>query len=298
LIIQGQWFPFLSDTEGKDYLLHGLDLDVTIGGIYLTDELFEIENIDELVRYINNESFINLDLSKKLFKKDIYKKYSDLVSSSVEGSILECHEETLQETYDHFILMNSMNRVILQRYRAIRNKIETYSPMYDNDLIDYYAKIPIEERKNYKLFHPFMINVCGEASNIKYQRTNLPAVTPVEFWKLSQTNERQREELYRDVARDTEGEVYIPYDGYYTNVDEWLRFNETWKQATFELLQSEDSIVRSEWLNTDYLDDIINEHQGHSANHMATLMRMMSAEVFLRISDGKSAREISESILR
>ncbi len=293
LLIQSQWFPFLDDIKNQDYLLHGLDLDVTIGGIYLTDSLCKLKTEAELSDYINRESFINLQDTHQLFLKDKVDTYHHIVDKAVDKALLECPQNNIQEKYDYFILMHSMNRVILQRYRTIRNKIDTVSPMYDLNLINFYLKVPIEKRSNYKLFHPFMERVCGAEASIKYQRTNLPAKVPVHFWKKSQVIENKTEELYREIAKETSGKTFIHYNGYYTNLDEWLRFNESWMNALKELLQSDNSIIIKEWINKDFVNQIIAEHQTHQKSHMSTLVRLMSAEVFLRIGDGWSIKEIA-----
>lgn len=297
LLIQGMWFPFLNKFQEKDYLLHGLDLDVTIGGIYLTDDVFNINNIEGLFTYIKDEAFISLETASKLFKKDKHDKFYPIIDSFINSSIDKCKENTFQETYDHLIMRYSMNRVILQRYRGIRNKIDTISPMYDNDLIDYYREIPIDLRKNYQIFQPFLLKTCGDISKVPYQRTNLPGDTPIKFWKKSQRIEKDKEELYRRIAYETKGKSYIPYLGYYTNVDEWLRFNKLWIKATKNLLQSTTSLIRKDWLNEKYLDQIISEHQNHEVSHMSTLLRLMSAEIFLRLANKQEISEIRRSII-
>jgi asparagine synthase (glutamine-hydrolysing) len=297
LVIQSQWYPFLDNMENKDLLLHGLDLDVTIGGIYLTDSLCKLKTKEELSKFINRESFINLQDTQQLFSKEKIEKYHHIVEEAVDKILLECPQENIQEKYDYFILMHSMNRVILQRYRAIRNKLDTVSPMYDIELMNFYLKVPINQRSNYKLFHPFMKQVCGSEASIRYQRTNLPADVPVSFWAKSQFIEKQKEELYREIAKETNGESFVHYNGYYTNVDEWLRFNESWKNAMIELLQSDNSIIVKEWLDKDYINQIVTEHLEHEKSHMSSLMRLMSAEIFLRIGEGWTIKEIS-NVLR
>ena len=81
--------------------------------------------------------------------------------------------------------------------------------MYDKDLINYYLKVPIEDRKFYKLFHPFMLKLCGGCAEIPYQRTNLPASVPVDFWDKSQKIQSNIEELYRQIAHNTNGKKVL-----------------------------------------------------------------------------------------
>lgn len=295
LVIQGQWNLFCNSMN-YDYLLHGLDLDVTIGGIYLTDGLFDVKSRKELVDYIKRDAFFSDDELSSMFLHHVQQEYHDLIEKNISSLLDSCPQSRPQEQYDYFIMMQSMNRVILQRYRAIRASIDTISPMYDVDLLDYYATIPVEERRNYRLFHPFMISLCGDAAQIPYQRTSLPAATPVKFWTESQAIEKMREELYRRIAKETNGRNFIHYNGYYTNVDEWLRFNPTWRSALFELLESKDSLITKEWVQRDYVKKLIEEHQGHAKNNMSVLIRLMSAEIFLRIEQKVSLQELSYKI--
>ncbi len=296
LLIQGQWNKFLNDVNTGECLLHGLDLDVTIGGIYLTDKVCNIKTDDELLEYIKAESFVNLSDAKTLFKLDVFEQYKDVVDEEITSVFSKLKGSNPVQKYDYYILMHSMNRVILQRYRAIRNHVETTSPMYDIRLMEYYRKLNFKLRANYKLFHPFMIGLCKQASKIPYQRTNLPANTAVCFWSESQKIEREREELYRKIACKTKGEINIHYNGYYTNVDEWMRFNKSWANAIDALLFSKESLIVKHWVNKEFLKKIINEHRSHKVSHMATILRLMSAEIYLRQESGLSSQEIAKTL--
>ena len=113
--------PFLNTFENEDYLVHGLDLDVTIGGIYLTEDLFNIDSNQNLKAFVKKESFLKLGESQKIFNQDVYRRYHSIIGESLSTIFSELNYGSLQEKYDHFIMTQSMNRVILQRYRGIRN---------------------------------------------------------------------------------------------------------------------------------------------------------------------------------
>ncbi len=281
LIIQGVWKPFSKEINNHDYILHGLDLDVTLGGIYLTKELSKINKKQDFIDYVlkNNLRIDNKNINA-LFKKpiidffDINEYLTDL-ANDFEG-------KNFLEKYDKFIMQNSMNRVILQRYRGIRRHVETISPMYDRKLLDYIFSLNINERVNYKSFYPFINQLTPDLCKINYQRTGLPANIPVKYWKKNQLIQTQTEELYRKIARDSNGNKLIPYNKYYTNADEWMRFNKIWVNYLFEMLQSKNSIIRKDWINGKYVDKLINEHINHKKSNFGILLTLISAEYFLR----------------
>lgn len=284
LITQGFWKRFLLNINNQDYLLHGLDLDVTLGGIYLNDELKTISDNQSFLEFVEEKNFrLTQEEIIKLFQKDIINNELKDVKNFVKDNALKGEDSNYIEKYDRFIMENSMNRVILQRYRSIRSHQETLSPMYDRDILEYLYSTRIEDRMNYKAFHPFINKLCPELSKIEYQRTGIPANVPVEFWRKAQEIESNIESFYRRISCNTEGEIYIPYMRYYTNVDEWMRFNEIWMIQIKDLLQSENSIIRKNWINGEYLDKMIEQHQKHRNSYFGIIQTLMSAEIYLRI---------------
>ena len=154
--------------------------------------------------------------------------------------------------------------------------------MYDRKLLDYIFSLNINERVNYKSFYPFINKLTPDLCKINYQRTGLPANIPVKYWKKNQLIQTQTEELYRKIARDSNGNKLIPYNKYYTNADEWMRFNKIWVNYLFEMLQSKNSIIRKDWINGKYVDKLINEHINHKKSNFGILLTLISAEYFLR----------------
>lgn len=288
LIIQGLWNPFTQNIKKSDYLLHGLDLDVTLGGIYLTDDLLKVKTDIEFYEFVKNENLrINNEQIRLLFKRSKLNELDFNIEDYLKQISFDCEGDNYLEKYDRFILKYSMNRVILQRYRGIRKHIETLSPMYDRNVLEYIFSLNLKSRQNYKAFHPFINKLSKKLAKITYQRTNLPAYIPVKYWKSSQKIEGEREELCRKIANESEGKDFVPYKRYYTNVDEWMRFNSNWKKAIKELLQSENSIIRKQWIDGSYVDKLILEHQNHKKSNLGILHTLMSAELYLRIENKK-----------
>lgn len=285
LINQAVWRPFL-DSMGKiDYVLHGLDLDVTLGGIYLNKKLLSVSlNDNKFIEFLlKNSLSARPDVIQELLKPEIniYEYTKNMVLSLRSHS----NAKNYLEEYDAIIMKQSMGRVILKRYSDLRRKVNTITPMYDNSLLEYLYGIPIEERINYKLFHPWYKCLDPQLFSINYQRTGIPGTVPVKFWKQSQDIQSAIEELYRRIAFDSKGAIYIPYNKYYTNFDEWLRLDPLWIKFTNELLLSDDTIITDKFVNRNFLKKLIIEHQNHIKSHMKIILILMSAEIYLRISE-------------
>ena len=148
-----------SKYKKSDYLLHGLDLDVTLGGIYLTDDLLKVKTDIEFYEFVKNENLrINNEQIRLLFKRSKLNELDFNIEDYLKQISFDCEGDNYLEKYDRFILKYSMNRVILQRYRGIRKHIETLSPMYDRNVLEYIFSLNLKSRQNYKAFHPFITN--------------------------------------------------------------------------------------------------------------------------------------------
>jgi hypothetical protein len=288
LLIQGIWSPFTQKLKGSSYLLHGLDLDVTLGGIYLNEALMNVKSKSDYKQFLIEENLrLPQERLNSLFKDKASSIFELDIDSYFDELIEEIQGDDYAESYDKIIMSQSMNRVILQRYRGIRQQIETLSPMYDRRLVDYILSLELKERANYKTFVPFINRLCPHLCEIPYQRTGLPPKVPFHFWKDAQKVDGQREELYRKIAFESKGKNYVEFKKYYTNVDEWMRFNKSWMTATSDLLQSENSIIRETLVNGQEVDRLIEEHQKHERSNLGILHTLMSAEIFLRMGEGQ-----------
>lgn len=287
LITQTFWQDFADTAESSSAILHGLDLDATIGGIYLSDRLMSPMSRNDMLSFVKSKMLsVNKHILNSLFRAGILEEYCFNTDALIEEIVDECWQEDPANTFDCIMLKHSMRRVILSRYRIIRSWFETITPMYDRRLLDLYFRIPPRLRFKRQLFYEFFLDMVPNLANIPYQRTMLPPSVPVAFWSSGQEIERQTEEMYRRIAYATNGEVYVPYNRYYTNVDEWLRFDDDWIKRSKHLLQTGESILRRQFLNPEILDSILIEHRTHNKSHMKLIHLLMSAELFLRYSQG------------
>jgi asparagine synthase (glutamine-hydrolysing) len=285
IFVQAAQLKFLREAEARiDVLMTGIDLDVTLGGIYLEPDIMaanSLEKIFDLIK-LKNVVFGEIDLQRVLMPSlwtqvagGTYRMAYDLLNA--------LPQENPAASYDLFINQFSMRRIIMLRYAQNRTYLETASPMYDYDFIDLICALPINQRAKHASFIPFLKSLSTPLSEITYQRTMLPANTPRHFWHESEEIERQREQLYLKIWRETNGKVNIPYRRYYTNYDEWLRMDPSWIKMTDFLLLSHDArLYQLQILNPKVVAEMIDQHRRAERSHRQRLIILMSLELFLR----------------
>jgi hypothetical protein len=134
----------------------------------------------------------------------------------------------------------------------------------------------------YRFYRRFLQATNPRMMQIPYQRTMLPPAVPFEFWAAGARLEEQREQLYRDIWRETNGELFIPYRRFFSNYDEWLRRDPNWIAMTDDLLLSPRSLSCDRFLNRQIVAGIIEDHRsGRAANHQK-IIQLMTLEMFLR----------------
>ena len=118
--------------------------------------------------------------------------------------------------------------------------------------------------------------------NIPYQRTLLPPSAPLEYWRAGTHLEEEKEKLYRQIWRETGGQVFIPYTRYSTNYDEWLRCDKDWIAMTNMLLTGPDSVSCETLLNREAVRRIVEEHRSAKRSNHKQIIQLMTLEFFLR----------------
>jgi hypothetical protein len=159
--------------------------------------------------------------------------------------------------------------------------VEDYIPTYDNRLIDYLELFSLEDRTNHKLFQKALIELSEPLSEIPYQGTGLPPTAPISFWDEARRLEEQKEKLARDVFYHTKGEVFVPYNRYYSNFDEWFRVNSNWQKIAEDLLLSKDTLITNYVYRNEVLR-MLTEQKSGKKTHFGRLIILMSLEKTLR----------------
>lgn len=265
-----------------DVVLTGLDLDVTLGGIYIDEKVLAAQTDEDVYELLRARwTIFPLEKLSDLFLPDFFARAGTFPEDFARLLLSKLPQDVPANKYDLFINQYSMRRIIMLRYKLHRFKLETASPMYDYALMDLIRSIPPEIRASHRIFSQFLVRLCPDLARIPYQRTLLPADTPVSFWKEGSRMEAAREKLYREIWAATAGRVFIPYRRYYSNFDEWLRMNPSWQEFTDDLLLTPNTLYQN-FLKRIYVEDLVRQHRSGQADHRQQLTFLMTFELFLR----------------
>ena len=268
----------------SDVLLTGLALDLTLGGSYLPPT--------STSKHVSSEAAYTWVLNKgALFSPE---ECLQLVRLPETAAALESLRSEAMRIWaagpnadpadqcDRFFLRTRVWRYTFLRQVWQRLFLEDIAPTFDNAVIDCVLRIPSAWRAGHRFYQCFLQRLAPHMMDIVYQNTMLPPAAPLEFWLLGSQLEQQREQLYRDIWRTTQGQVFIPYRRFSTNYDEWLRRDPAWIQMIDDLLLSKKSICCEQFLNKQRLEQLLEEHRlGTAANHRQ-ILQIMTLELFLR----------------
>ena len=183
---------------------------------------------------------------------------------------------------DRFILRQRGWRYLSPRQQWQRLFVEDVTPTYANRLIDLVCLLPSKKRANYALTRKLLECLDPGMMSIPYQGTLLPVSVPVEFWKSATAIEAHKEALYRNIYHATNGQVFLPYERYYTNFDEWQRMEPSWTRALDHYLLSDESRLVSGYVRRDWVRKLIEDQRSGAAANFARINVMISLELLLR----------------
>jgi hypothetical protein len=268
--------------KGIDGIFTGLALDFTLAGSYSPIPELSIST-DELLQYVYEKiEYFRQDLRKVLINNDEIIDRVDAIAKKINSELLTKFETNdRQEVLFDFFMQNRVRRFIFQRQLWQRAFVEDYIPTFDNRLVDYFNLFSIEERTNHKIFREVLLALSTKLSDIPYQGTNLPASAPVEYWKNGAAIEAEKENLTRKIFFESQGQTYIPYNRYYSNFDEWLRVNESWKEEAEKLLLKDGALIHR-YVERRALAKMFSEQCSAENTHYGRIIILMSLEKTLR----------------
>ncbi|MDC0293200.1 asparagine synthase-related protein [Verrucomicrobia bacterium] len=278
----------LSINKSESVFINGLLFDVVMGGLYLDGSVFKEPYNHQIGRdytikkftYFNQNEFLEMYQQKDGI--DVYNHQLQ----RLENEYYECKNEKSPNRIDEIVFKNRFSRYLIPRQYLLRLFFEEYIPAYDSRLLEFFLRIPLEYRQNYKLFQSILIQLDESLSKIEYVNTTMPANAPTEYWNRGKNIEYQKELLYREIFYKTKGSTFIPYTHYYSNFDEWLRLNKKWMNTADELLLSSDSRLSGNFIKQEYLSKLIKEHKTGKNSHFAKIIQLMTLETTVRNMEG------------
>jgi asparagine synthetase B (glutamine-hydrolysing) len=229
---------FSSVANEVDVATTGLALDLTLGGSYIDNTLLGSEDHETLDKFLAKRMcYFSTDEVTQLFPDDD-RQISESNRQMIADLRNRHRQDTLADTADAIALHARVQRIIFPRQGWQRLYIEDITPTFDYDFIDMVLSIPAAQRLDHRAYMRFLKLISPATLGIPYQRTNLPALVPVEYWEEGVRIEEARERLYRKINQ--EAGPFISYPRYATNYGDWLRWDKDWLSFVDTALFSSD----------------------------------------------------------
>jgi len=266
-----------------DIVFDGFGFDLSFGGRLLTKEMVNAQSKDELLRILYNKQRIFSEIEfSNIFIDNYYKKLRHYPLLSLEQEINAVNETHPGNCCDHFFLRNQSRRWTIGGHILMRTCIENTVPTYDNNLIDIILKIPPELRLNHNIYRKFLKKLSPELARIAYNKTMIRADAPLILWKAGVMYLRIGDKIKRLIWKISKGKIFIPKKRSYVEFNDWLRTNENWK-IFFKNLLLDKNAISKKYLNQEYINTLIREHEEGKTNNSQKILYLASFELFLEL---------------
>ena len=276
---------FAEVAQDCDAATTGLALDILVSGSYssflVDSELgqmpFDLAKEGILDRY----RYFKFPLEKMFRNPVLADQRIREIEDLLKQDLVEVSDDRA-DNIDRFAFRQRVWRQIFPRQQWQRLFVEDVTPTFANNVIDLLSAISAKERANFALAQRLLERLEPDLLNIPYQGTLLPVSTPVEFWKTAAAIEGQKEALYRDIYHATKGRVFLPYERYYTNFDEWQRMDPSWTRTLDHYLLSDESRLVAKYVRREWIEKLIEDQRSGAAANFARINVLLSLELLLR----------------
>lgn len=263
----------------------GLALDILVSGSYAS---FLVDSDLRLMPFelakdgiLNRYRYFKFPLQQMFLDGNTAGQRIDEVNSLLKKDFIEVCDDRANNL-DRFALRQRVWRHIFPRQQWQRLFVEDVAPTFSNKVVDLLCMVNSKERANFSLAKTVLNRLDPSLMEFLYQGTLLPISAPIKFWQAAAEIEAQKEALYRNIFLATQGKVYLPYDRYYTNFDEWQRIDPSWSKALDNYLLSSDSRLVSKYVRRDWVEKLVNDQRSGAASNFARINVLISLEVLLR----------------
>lgn len=266
----------------------GLALDILVSASYssfLQAPDFEVGDFaDKRARILDRYRYFKAPIGE-MFSEPAHAY--EMIEAARASLFADFGEETgnLSRQLDRFIMRQRSWRQLFPRQQWQRMFLEDVAPTFGNDLIDVLSTVSPSELANQKFSARLLAHLAPDSLDLPYQGTLLPLSAPVDYWSTAQRIEADKEALYRQIYHDTGGRVFIPYNRYFTNFDEWQRREPAWIKALDRDLLGDDSRLAARFLRRDWLQNLVAEQRSGAWTNFARINVLLTLEHLLRRYD-------------
>lgn len=270
--------------ERCDVSVAGLAFDILGGGSYCSTIVnTKLRSTDDYARQILDRCYYFRTYTGEMFiDKEQAMHHLNALEMQFHDDLKTDSASSPADIGDRFALRQRCWRTIFPRQQWQRLYVEDVVPTFDNELVDILLQLHFRHRANHEFFRLFLARLNQKCMDVPYQRTLLPPSVPSQYWAEALQIEKNREDLLRRIYYETGGHVYVPYHRYYSNFDEWLRINYTWKSLVNELLLTPGCLLSKNFLRSQWVREIVDEQERGQVAHYSRLVVLMTAELILR----------------
>ena len=266
-----------------DIVFTGFALDGTLANPTLTRKILNAKSDEDLfeILYDRTRFFSDEELSK-LFVHGYHNKIKTYPSSSFKKAFDEVSESHPGNKNDHFELQNHVRRWTAMGNVLMKFNVEYSIPALDNEFINVIRTVPPELRLDHRIYRKFLIKLSPKISKIPYDHTMVSADAPMILWRVGKMYLRIQNKIKRLVWKISKGKISIHSKKSYVESNEWLRTNENWKRFFKDLLLDKNAMSKK-YLNQEYINTLIREHEEGKKNNSQKILYLASFELFLEL---------------
>ena len=218
---------------------------------------------DDTLRSIFNKSFFD----------KISKKYTE-----IPGNYLTKYKRPLH-SYFNLVINEHGRRGTLCGNLMSNLYVETRMPSYDNNLIEFSYKLPVELKKNQYLYRKTFSILFPELARIKREGTNLPISTSNYRLELKTLENKMITYLKSTSAR----RLLLNFEWWnrpsYVNYNEW--FKKDLKEEMGKIVLDRKTLSRG-FYNESGLREMLRQHSFPNKDHSRLIWQIINLEYFFR----------------
>jgi asparagine synthase (glutamine-hydrolysing) len=263
--------------------LHGLGMEVFLGGRVLNKKVLKFSSHKELLNYqLNKHLLLDKTLINKLFKTKIQNKsIIKIIKESFNESFAKCRSKNLILKHEERIFNDRLLSAHSLRRNIQRNFQEDIFPAFSTPFLQNILSIDYKQRIDNNLYCALYKQLDPKLFSLIYHRTLLPADVPQKYFKQAHEIKNLHENLYRKIYFETTGSSKPYYNHHYANFDAFTYMNNAWKKFISELLFSKNTIL-GKYVNINILKKQVEDHWKGKNNFYWPILVFCSAELMLR----------------
>ncbi|MDX2444664.1 MAG: asparagine synthase-related protein [Bacteroidales bacterium] len=237
-------------------------------------ETFDEKSSDIVTNIFNraNDDALSLIFNKSFFEK-IRSSYTEVPRNYIAKYKRPLH------SYFNMAINEHGRRGTLCGNLMSNMFMETRMPSYDNELMEFSYKLPIELKKNQYLFRKAFSNMFPELASIKREGTNLPISTSNFRLELKTMENKAIAYIKSTPAR----KIIANFEGWnrpeYVNYNEW--FKKDLKPEMEEIVLSNETLSRG-FYDESGLKELIRQHSLPNKDHSRLIWQIINLEYFFR----------------